>query len=166
MSFPGMAIGLSGQPVVFFLSVAAHCYMRCCSVWMGRGRHRVGVFLSALSGRRLGHILSANLLLEERDSVGTGFTMVLSDPDWDHTSCLEIQITWSQFMGYRVKKWNRDGAGACYRLRIFEIVDFQLVLFISTLAPGINMYRFRVVDKCIVFKKYTRLFKRLPTMSR
>lgn len=64
----------------------------------------MGVFLSALSGRRLGHILSANLLLEERDSVGTGFTMVLSDPDWDHTSCLEIQITWSQFMGYRVKK--------------------------------------------------------------
>lgn len=42
---------------------------------------------------------------------------------------------------------------ACFRVRIFEIVDFELVLFISTPAPDINMYRFRVVDKCLVFKK-------------
>ena len=84
----------------FFLCMDFHCCVRSSSVRRGWGRHRAGVSgSSVLSWRRLGHVLTARQTYsqwgtEERDSVRTGFTMVLSSPDWEQTSCLETQKLW------------------------------------------------------------------------
>lgn len=98
---------------------------------------------------------------EERDSVG-GWVDCGTVQSW--LDC-DLMLG-SKFVGYYAKKWNRDWTGASSRLRIFGAVNLELVLFISTHC---SWYWHIWFESCrqttMCFKRDTRLFKRLQTMS-